>query len=261
MNKWVKNSFELVNSHGYLDKLTSVYPVNSIENREVSEQEKERIHKAFSSNNSKELISVLLDFKKFPVDDPYVGFLRRDRKALDKNPKTIKRIGDRLFSLGYEGIVSGVGKPKSPSRQMGQMFTNWLSNLDYPILPKEDFLDYKETAILRGGDELLMQFAKNNIGYRRKKGLDLVLKTNKNFVLGEAKLITTKGGTQDKSFREAIGFAKSKNKNAINVAILDGVIWLPSNNKKNLYNSLLDLTEDQIVLSSLLLKDFIKSLD
>lgn len=262
MNKWIKNSFYLATSHGYLDKLSKVYPVNFTANREINVKEKENIHKAFSSKNSKELINVLLDFKKFPIDDPYIGFLRKDRSALNKNPKTIKRIGHRLFHLGYEGILSGVEKPKSPSRQMGQMFKNWLPNLGYPILTEEKFLKYNRISILRGGDELLMRFAKNKIGYKRKKGLDLVLKTIKNFVLGEAKLITTNGGTQDKSFREAMNFVKTKNKNAINIAILDGVIWLPSNNKKkkNLYDTLRDLNENQIVISSLLLKDFIESL-
>lgn len=264
MNKWIEKSISLANSHGYLDELIKVYPVSIEEIRDVSDQEREKIHKAFSSKNSKELINVLLDFKKFPIDDPYIGFLRKDRKALNKNPKTIKRIGNRLFHLGYEGIISGVGKPKSPSRQMGQMFKNWLPNLGFPILLEKEFLAYKGVAILKGGDEALMKFAKNEIGYTRKKGLDLVLKTKKNFVIGEAKLITTNGGTQDKSFREAINFVKTKNKNAISIAVLDGVVWIPNNKnggKKSLYDSLTNLNNKQIVLSSLLLNDFIKSLE
>lgn len=267
MNKWVEKSVKLANSYGYLDKLLKVYPVNLTMNREISEEEKDRIKKVLLKKNRKELIKVLLEFKKFPIDDPYIGFIRKDKSALDKNPKTVSRISRRLLRLGLEGILSGICSPESPSRQMGQMFRKWLVKLGYPILPKEKFIKYKGTAILKGGDESLKNFARENLGYKRQKGLDLVLKTKNSFVLGEAKLITRSGGTQDKSFREAISFIKSKNnKNIIKMAILDGVVWLSSGdkklrNKKNLYENIRDLKSNQIALSSLILRDFIKSLE
>ncbi len=105
MNKWVEKSVKLANSYGYLDKLLKVYPVNLTMNREISEEEKDRIKKVLLKKNRKELIKVLLEFKKFPIDDPYIGFIRKDKSALDKNPKTVSRISRRLLRLGLEGIL------------------------------------------------------------------------------------------------------------------------------------------------------------
>ena len=70
----------------------------------------------------------------------------------------------------------------------------------------------------------------------------------------------TYGGTQDKSFREAVGFIGKSGERAKRIAILDGVIWLTNTKRKNLYSRLLKLKKDKIVVSSLLLKDFIKSI-
>lgn len=265
MNKWVKKSVNLANSCSYLDNLMEVYPVDLAMPREINPEERKRIKEIFTRRNKKKLISILLDLKRFPIDDPYIGFLRRNRKALDKNPKTVRRIGKRLLSIGLNGILIGASKPKSPSRQLGQMFRKWLSKLGYPILSKEDFLGCKGIAILKGGDAALKKFAKDNLGYRGQKGLDMVLRIKRRFIIGEAKFITASGGGQDKGFRETIAFIKHKGRRALRIAILDGVVWLAPDKiktrkkkKLSLYESVLRLNKNQIALSVLLLKDFIR---
>jgi len=266
MNKWVKKSINLASSDKYLDNLAKIYPIDLTLPRKIEPEEKERIRKIFKTRNKKNLISALLELKRFPIDDPYIGFLRKDRKALDKNPKTIQRIGKRLFSMGLKEIFIGASRPKSPSRQLGQMFRKWLSTLGYPVLARDNFLKYKNIAILDGGDATLKKFAKEELGYRGQKGLDMVLRIKNRFIIGEAKFITASGGTQDKGFRETIAFIKNKGKKALRIAILDGVVWLVSQKKTKkrkkltLYETISRLNKGQIALSALLLENFIKEL-
>ncbi len=262
MNKWVEKSIKLVNKKGYLDRLSKVYPVNPGLEREITKEEKQKIKEALSQKDRRKLISVSLDLERFPFNDPYIGFLRKNKEAINKNPKTVRRIGDRLLKMGFDGLIIGASKAKAPSRQIGQLFRKYLNNLGYPILNEEKFLKSKGIAILDGGDEALKNFAKKELGYKGKKGLDLVIKINSLFIIGEAKFITSKGGTQDKSFREAIYFVRSKSKRAIHISVLDGVVWLAEKNKnrkQTLYETIFKLNEKQTVISALLLKDFIKS--
>jgi len=260
MNRWVKKSIELADGKGYLDRLSAVYPVELNTSRELSAQEKEEIRKIFETRNRKQLILSLLNFSRFPIDDPYIGFLRKDISSIDKNPKTIKRISDHLFKIGVEGIISGMQRPKSSSRQFGQYFKNYLITLGCPVLHSEDFLNYRGEAFLKGGDKSLKVFAKKYLGYKGGKGLDLIFKKNNNFFIGEAKFISTSGSTQDKSFRETMDFIKKKSNKAKHIAILDGIIWVARGKYKNsgLYSGIRRLSEEKIVMSTLLLKEFIE---
>jgi len=162
--------------------------------------------------------------------------------------------------MGFDNLIIGASRAKTPSRQIGQLFRKYLHKLGYPVLPRDKFLKNKKIAILDGGDEALMKFAKEELGYKGQKGLDLVLKIDNKFIIGEAKFISMSGGTQDKSFREGISFVKHKSKKAIHIAILDGVVWLIKKNKKpTLYETTINLKNNQIAFSALLLKEFIKS--
>jgi hypothetical protein len=170
--------------------------------------------------------------------------------------------------MNLEQLLAGAARPKTPSRQFGQMFRQWLSKLGYPVLPYKEFLDYKKPAILKGADAALKEFAHKEIGYEGEKGLDLVLKVKNRFILGEAKFISASGGTQDKSFRETISFIKDRNQKFLRIAVIDGVVWLaPSNRgagnrkKLSLYDTITTLDKNQIMLSTLLLKKFILSLE
>lgn len=260
MNNWVKKSINLAHSRGYLDKLSDIYRVDLVLPRELKKEDKERIKKAVRKGDHKILILDLLDLDRFPIDDPYIGFFRRHKEALNKNPKTVKRIGEKLMDIGVPGILEGVSRSKSSSRQFGQMFKNYLHNIGMPVLSEDKFLSNKGPAILSGGDKALKVFAKRNLDYRGDKGLDLVIKKGNKFVIGEAKFITAGGGTQDKSFREAISFVKKKDNKAVRIAVLDGVLWLSGKNKENLYGNIKKLKDNQTVLSALLLKEFIDSL-
>ena len=261
MNKWVKKSIDLADGHGYLDKLSAIYPVAVNISRKLGVAEQKKIKEVFSKKDAKLLIATLLNFARFPIDDPYIGFFRRDKSAIDRNPKTIKRIGAHLFKIGTDGIIAGIQRPKSSSRQFGQYFRNYIGRLGYPALNSNDFLKYKKTAFLNGGDAALKKFAKEHLGYRGSKGLDLVFRKADMFFIGEAKFISASGGTQDKSFRETMSFVKKGSVKAAHIAVIDGVVWatFAGVGGKNLYDGVKRLQEKKFVMSALLLKQFLKS--
>lgn len=62
---------------------------------------------------------------------------------------------------------------------------------------------------------------------------------NKKYIIGEAKFLTDFGGHQNAQFNDAINTIETPNIKAIKVAILDGVLYIESNNKMR---KLLDTT-------------------
>jgi hypothetical protein len=256
MNKWVKKSIELANKNSYLDKLFKVYPVESGEIRMISEKAKNTIHVAFKNKNKKHLIKKLLDLPRFPIDDPYLASIRKYPHLLDKNPKTVYRIGKKLLSLGFENILELATRPKSPSRQLGNSFKVWLQKIDYPFVDENEFLRYKDVAFLLGSDAKLKKFVIEKLEITDiEKRPDFILKIRNKIIIGEAKFLTDYGGTQNNQFRDAINVTEINKKNIIGIAVIDGIVWFNS-------NSFMHRTIREIkgmALSSLLLQDFIKS--
>lgn len=263
MNYWVERSIRLANNDNYLDRLLSVYPVHLDNPQKVGHQGYKTLTVAFKQHNRKEVLKALLKLERFPVDDPYVGFLRKDGSAIDRNPKTVKRITNRLFKFGINELIGGIEQAKSPSRRFGQLFRIYLQKLGYPIVQEKEFRK-RRIAILQGSDASLKKFAMRELGYRGDKGLDLILKVKNQVFIGETKFVSRSGGTQDKSFREAMSFVRKQGGLAKRIIILDGVVWLTRNKQgrrhANLYSNLLKLKGDQLAMSALLLHDFITSI-
>jgi len=256
MNEWVERSIELVNEKNYLDRLSEVYPVSLDVERPLPNHTKERLKHLFKNKKRLELIKELLELKKFPIKDPYVAFLRRCPRALDRNPKTIERITDTLFSIGFDEMIEGIEEPKEFNRKMGTLFPKYIPKIGYPVLPRFQFDVFKGTAILDGSDAELKEYANRKLGFNLTKGLDILIKVNDKFVVGEAKFLTDFGGHQNAQFEDALKLIKNKQGDAIKVAILDGVVWIRSKNK--MHRRILEI--DEIALSSLLLKELIDSL-
>jgi len=257
MNQWVKKSINLAKSKGYLDNLFYVYPIELGLSRNISNKLKLGVKKAFKNKKKKELIAELLKLPRFPIDDPYVVSLRRAQFLLDKNPKTIERIGKRLISLGLENILKLASQPKSPSRQFGHTFRNWLKTLGYLFLSEDKFLKAgNKTAFLKGSDKTLKKFAIKNLKIKKlDKGLDFILRSKNKIILGEAKFLTSHGGTQDNQFNYAVRVAKIKRANIIGIAVLDGVVWFEGS--AHMHKTVKKIKGT--ALSSLLLKNFIKN--
>ncbi|EJB58652.1 type II restriction enzyme [Helicobacter pylori Hp H-30] len=78
---------------------------------------------------------------------------------------------------------------------------------------------------------------------------------NKKYIIGEAKFLTDFGGHQNAQFNDAISTIKAPNIKAIKVAILDGVLYIESNNKMR---KLLDTTyRNYHIMRALVLREFL----
>jgi len=195
MNVWTKKSIELANSPKYLDKLYGVYPMDVGGTRAIPRPILKRIERAVKRGNKSVLVRTLLkELDLFPIKDSYVAFLRRYPGAIDTNPKTVERLGNRLLAMGYKEIIKASTQPKETNRQIGPLFRRWLSSTGYPVLGEKEFLGHKGIALLNGSDKYLMEFSNRVLGTKLKKGLDFLLRAKNNFVIGEVKFLTDFGG-------------------------------------------------------------------
>lgn len=257
MNSWIKKSIELANSPKYLDKLYAVYPMDVGGIRKIPKSILERIEGAVKGKDKQGLVKLLLkELELFPIKDSYVAFLRRYPDAINTNPKTVERLGNRLLEMGYKGIIQASTQPKETNRQIGPLFRRWLPSIGYPILEKEEFLKHRGIAFLEGSDKYLMEFCNKILGTKLEKGLDFLLRVNDSFVIGEAKFLTDFGGHQNAQFNDALTLLHHRKGKAMKVAVLDGVVWIKGRNKMHSTAK----KEKGIALSALLLNDFIETL-
>ena len=101
MNEWIKRSIELANKKAYLDTLNDVYAIDDNPEREITDEIIKEIKEAYDKKDSLKLIRILIKLDKFPIDDPYIAYFRRNKTSIEENPKTIERIGKRLFMIDF----------------------------------------------------------------------------------------------------------------------------------------------------------------
>ena len=265
MNFWTQMSVEYANQKNYLDSLFRVYPMSPNMRRKIAEQDWNRIQTSFEKQDNIELVKNLLSLELFPLKDSYVAYLKRDHKAIQRNPETIDRLAGNLYEMGLDAIYNKCTEPKETNRQIGPLFKRWIGmkTLGAPVFSTaSEFLAYEGNAVFNASDAEMEKFAREYLGYNHEKGLDFVARFNKKYVIGEAKFLTDFGGHQDAQFADAISTMTSPllpNKlgaEVIKIAICDGVLYIESNNKMHRH---LREHDDQIVISSLLLREFLYS--
>jgi hypothetical protein len=256
MNYWTQLSIDYANQRNYLDDLFSVYPTIPNGIRDLDEDLWKKVESSFNSQNNKELVENLLKLELFPIKDSYVAYLKRDKSSIERNPKTVDRLSGRIYEMGLEKVFERATEPKETNRQIGPLFRRWLNkgSLGIKPVPLNEFLSNNENAILDAGDNEMMKFAKEHLGYNHNKGLDLVARFNGKYVIGEAKFLTDFGGHQNAQFNDAITTATTK-VDAITIAILDGVLYIPGNNK--MYQSVTETYKEQNIMSALVLREFL----
>ncbi|PJA72272.1 restriction endonuclease [bacterium CG_4_9_14_3_um_filter_33_26] len=256
MNYWTQLSIDYANQRNYLDDLFSVYPTIPNGIRDLDEDLWKKVESSFNSQNNKELVENLLKLELFPIKDSYVAYLKRDKSSIERNPKTVDRLSGRIYEMGLEKVFERATEPKETNRQIGPLFRRWLNkgSLGIKPVPLDEFLSNNENAILDAGDNEMMNFAKEHLGYNHNKGLDLVARFNGKYVIGEAKFLTDFGGHQNAQFNDAITTATTK-VDAITIAILDGVLYIPGNNK--MYQSVTETYKEQNIMSALVLREFL----
>lgn len=260
MNEYLRESIEIANNYDYLDRLYSVYPISNNVRRNINESVLKKLKDAYISQDNSSLIKQALKLELFPLKDSYVAYLKRDETAIEKNPKTINRLAGSMYQLGWEKFLMNISEPKEANRQMGSKFKDWLNRKPLGIMPVplDQFIADNSDAILDCSDAVAMNFAAENFGYSRNKGLDFIARFNGKYVIGEAKFLTDFGGHQNAQFEDAITTLQTPVKNAVTVAILDGVLFINGRNK--MHNSLKNQYANCNIMSALSLSKFCYSL-
>ena len=273
MNIWTQKSILLANQTDYLDQLYKIYPMANNLKREISDSIKSKINKAISARDNKNLLRILLqqtDSKKivFPIKDSYIAFLKHDNTAIARNPNTVDRIAGILYEMGYDEIIDKATQPKETNRQLGPLFNEWIrkGSLGAKITADfDEFFSSVENIILDGSDEHRAIFAKEYLGYERSKGLDFLAKFNSKYVIGEAKFLSDFGGSQNSDFEDAestlrISLKPTKH-TVMKIAIIDGVLYIDKCSGRKPANKLRsEFGDDEVIISALLLRDFLYSI-
>jgi hypothetical protein len=259
MNKWRELSVEYANQRSYLDDLFQVYPTIPDGIREINKGIWNNVEKAYEKKNNDLLIHELLKLDLFPIKDSYITYLKRDKTAIERNPRTINRICGRLYEMGIDKIYEQCSEPKETNRQIGPMFKDWLRKKSLGIEPVdlETLAANNNDAILDGSDKVMMDFAREELNYHHNKGLDFVARFNGKYVIGEAKFLTDFGGHQNAQFADAISTITTKVKRGVEkIAILDGVCYIEGKNK--MYKSIINYNYN--IMSVLVLREFLYQL-
>ena len=253
MNIWTRMSYEFANQRNYLDELFQVYPTIPDGIREINLKLWQEVEKAFKKRDNLLLLTTLLKFDLFPIKDSYVAYLKRDLSSIERNPQTVNRLCGRLYEMGLNKIYEKCTEPKETNRQIGPLFKRWIDRGSLGILPveREIFLSSSENAILKGSDEEMKQFAREYLNYQGTKGLDFIGRFNGKYVVGEAKFLTDFGGHQNAQYNDAITTLNTP-VNAITIAILDGVLYIPSSRRTSM-----NIDTEQNIMSALVLRNFL----
>ncbi len=259
INWWIKLSIEYANTRSYLDDLFSIYQTIPESIREINEELWNRVEDYFNKKDDKNLIRALLKFDKFPIKDPYIAYFRHDPTAFDRNPRTIRRIASMIYELGLDELYKRCSEPKETNRQIGPMFKNWLrkETLGLPVMDINEFIRSNKDGLLLASDEKMKQFAENELGYNRNKGLDFVARIKGKYIIGEAKFLTDFGGHQNAQFMDALSIFQIDTKpNVIKIAILDGVLYIPR--KTKMFKAITqERFKSENILSALVLREFL----
>lgn len=260
MNKWIQYSIDYANQRSYLDDLFPVYPCIPEGIRDIDEDIWSKVEKSFKKRDNESLIENLLKLDLFPIKDSYVAYLRRDKKSIKLNPQTVNRLCGRIYHLGLDKLFERCSEPKETNRQIGPLFKDWIrkSALGIPPVSLNEFVSDSKNAILDATDAEMMNFARKKLNYKHDKGLDFVARFNGKYVIGEAKFLTDFGGHQNAQFNDAISTISTPRVDAVKIAILDGVLYIPTNNK--MYKAITQTYKDKNIMSALVLREFLYSI-
>lgn len=273
MNIWTRKSIELANQRNYLDLLYRVYPISENARREISDDVKADLRDSFDMQNDEKLLKVLIDQTNknkivFPIKDSYVAYLKHDNSAIDRNPNTVDRITSILYEMGYDRVIDKATSPKETNRQIGPLFGDWVKRGSLGgnyVDDEQAFLGSTQNVIFGGSDDHKAAFARKYLGYTRNKGLDFLAKFNGIYVLGEAKFLSDFGGSQNSDFEDAELTLRAEltpsDKKVVKIAIIDGVVYIDKcAGQKMAYKMRNNFGDDEVILSAVLLRDFLYSL-
>ncbi len=242
----------LAYSNGYLDKILEIYPIRSNPLREIPFEDEIQIRQAYNEEDHINLISLLnrvvkYNKLKFPIECLYAKCLRDEPLWFENNPNVIQEIGNLLMNIDINKLIKNCIVPIKSSRQLGNAFNEWFYN-KFSINSSIQILGESREERKRNAEEL--------IGYNgNEKNIDVFVKINDIYIVGEAKFISSSGGYQGKSFKEALKISErySRQAGVIPLSIIDGYCWRRSG--EQMYMAIETSDDSQIIISALLLEE------
>lgn len=274
-NKWVEKSLELAWRRDYLDQLMSIYPAILGFRENLPSELKIKIDNAFSNKNERSLIEAILSARKqnypFPIEHPYAALLgglpqKTKQVLLDRNPKLINTIAKVLFLIGLPDVIKGMERPPDINRQMGSSFRQWLKKY---FSNKKEFsfgsdlvnTDERKITFFDGADAAIESYVRTvlkvnlpELNFRR----DLLVNVDGIIIVGEARFLSTSGGSQSRDIGNTLQFVKTVNTANLEhfraIAIIDGVVWFSNSYKKIME----DAPASVPIMSALLLEEYLQ---
>lgn len=264
MNRWVEKSLKIAKSYGYLDRLAEIYPATTLPRRSLGDEEREKLKLLHQKGDWKRLLQTLFKFTKeghpFPIEHPYASILRQKPNLAQKNLGIFEKLGREMLSMSIEDLIRGCERPIDLNRVMGSAFFNWLGKYflerGIPILPESEFDSYDSLCFLDARNAAILDYVKRKLGITLERGRDVLAKKGDRYVVGEARFLSTSGGSQTRDLRETIGFVRSLKGKVSAIGVVDGIVWF----NRSYVKMLSELADDEVVLTALLLKDFLETL-
>jgi hypothetical protein len=122
------------------------------------------------------------------------------------------------------------------------------------VLPESEFEEFQGLCFLDARDKVILDYVNKKLSVKLERGRDFLAKVGNKYVVGEARFLSSSGGSQTRDLRETISFIKSLKGEVCAVGVVDGIVWF---NKKYV-EMLAELKEDEVILTALLLKDFLE---
>jgi hypothetical protein len=285
LNRWAERTLRYARSEGYLDALIEIYRVELHPPRHLPDDVKENIRRLYGEGEYHQLINLLLGLRDFPfpVEHPYASLLRslgegeRD-EVMRRNPKLVKSLSEMLRSMGSDSIIGGMERPKDINRGLGSAFKSWIKrefNTE-PFRLVERGADLlgcggDHICIYVGSDVTIAKFARQQLHLEEPEeefyNRDIIARVGNTYIIGEARFLSTPGGSQNRDVRNTLGFvermeeigrsARGRGVEVRGIALMDGIIWL-HNSYMNLIRS--SATGDRVVMSALFLKEYLSDL-
>ncbi|MCQ4449011.1 MAG: hypothetical protein NO076_07245, partial [Sulfolobales archaeon] len=295
VNLWTMKTLKLAEEGDYLDKLLEIYSAKLPPNRPLPENIKKEIKNLYEAGKYEDLVNLLLDLDRpFPVEHPYAALLRhldegQRKEVMRRNPQVVKVLANLLASLGPNNIIKGVERRKDINRVLGNAFKKWVKNrfAREPFRIVDDSFNLlrcntnKEICIFVGPDEKIGSFVRK---YLESKGLelgklnlpgkrpeeffyrDILINVRGMLILGEARFLSTRGGSQSRDLENTLGFvetmeeisalAKNRGIEIKGIALLDGIAWFYGKYVETIKQR---ATGDRVVMSALFLEEYLLS--
>jgi len=285
LNEWAKRTLELATNGNYLDRLLEIYPAKLPPGRPLPQDVKQKIVDLYHKGEYEKLVILLIELKDrnypFPIEHPYAALLRhlsrtKRYSVIKRNPQIIKELADLLVSLGLNNIIRGVERPKDINRTLGVAFKAWVNKkfreTPFKVVDNHNLLlkcSNNEICIYVGPDEKIAEFIKFYLRLKEPEDRffdrDIIVKVKNLYIVGEARFLSTPGGSQNRDLDNTLRFVETMENIAGSttdikvkgIALIDGVVWFHNSYVKQIKQRAIN---DRVVMSALFLKEYLLDL-